>query len=91
MNEISRRSRLSTTVRVPGSKSITHRAIIAASLTDGRSVLKDFLECEDTLYTINALREIGAQITIEGNDLKVEGRGGKFGRLYSEPSGTGIF
>jgi len=96
MDEINRRSRLSTTVRIPGSKSITHRAIIAASLADGRSVLRDFLECEDTLYTINALREIGVEITIKGNNLEVEGRGGKFGpgsirkEIYLGNSGTSL-
>ena len=96
MKEISRLSKLCAIVRIPGSKSITHRAIIAASLADGRSVLRDFLECEDTLYTINALREIGTRITIEGNDLKVEGRGGKFGtglirkEIYLGNSGTSL-
>lgn len=96
MKEIRPLSKLRATVRIPGSKSITHRAIIAASLADGRSVLRDFLECEDTLYTINALREIGVEITIEGNDLKVEGRGGKFGpglirkEIYLGNSGTSL-
>jgi 3-phosphoshikimate 1-carboxyvinyltransferase len=96
MKEISHLSKLRATVRIPGSKSITHRAIIAASLADGRSVLRDFLECEDTLYTINALREIGVQIDIKGNDLKVEGRGGEFGpgsirkKIYLGNSGTSL-
>ena len=96
MEEINRPSKLRATVRIPGSKSITHRAIIAASLADGRSVLKDFLECEDTLYTINAMREIGVRITIEGNDLKLQGRGGKFGtgparkEIYLGNSGTSL-
>ena len=96
MKEINRLCKLRATVRIPGSKSITHRAVIAASLADGRSVLRDFLECEDTLYTINAMREVGVQITIEGNDLKVEGRGGKFGagpirkEVYMGNSGTSL-
>lgn len=87
-------SGMNAAVRIPGSKSITHRAIIAASLARGESLVRGFLECEDTLYTINALREIGAQITIEGVDLKVEGRGGKFGpssirkKIYLGNSGT---
>jgi len=79
MKRISPRSKLHGTVRIPGSKSITHRAIIAASLADGRSVLKDFLECEDTRYTINAMRETGAKIFMEDNNLKIEGGGGEFG------------
>ena len=96
MKEINHLSKLSATVRIPGSKSITHRAVIAASLADGRSVLKDFLKCEDTLYTINAMREIGAEINIEGNDLKIEGRDGKFSpgpirkEIYLGNSGTSL-
>ena len=94
MKETNTGSILNATVRIPGSKSITHRAVIAASLADGKSVLKDFLECEDTLYTINALREIGIQMTIKGNDLVVEGRGGNpcqgstRQKLYLGNSGT---
>ncbi|MBW1733997.1 MAG: 3-phosphoshikimate 1-carboxyvinyltransferase [Deltaproteobacteria bacterium] len=66
------------TVRIPGSKSITHRAIIAAGLADGTSVLRNFLECEDTLYTMGALREMGAGTVIEGTDLVIEGTGAEF-------------
>ena len=96
MKETNPRSELNATVRIPGSKSITHRAIIAASLADGRSVLKDFLKCEDTLHTINALREIGVKISIEDNRLNVEGTGGKFRpgslrkELYLVNSGTSL-
>jgi len=96
MKRISPRSKLHGTVRISGSKSITHRAIIAASLADGRSVLKDFLECEDTRYTINAMREIGVKIFMEDNSLNVEGTGGKFRpgslrkELYLGNSGTSL-
>ncbi|MBW1705816.1 MAG: 3-phosphoshikimate 1-carboxyvinyltransferase [Deltaproteobacteria bacterium] len=94
MKEINPRSKLHGTVRIPGSKSITHRAIIAASLAHGRSVLKDFLECEDTLYTINALRKIGVEISINRGDLEIQGRGGGFSHgsirkeIYLGNSGT---
>lgn len=87
-------SRLDAVVRIPGSKSITHRAIIAASLANGRSVLNDFLECEDTLYTIDALRQLGVPITGDGNRLIVEGRGRTLGTdpvtrsIYLGNSGT---
>ncbi|MBW1782025.1 MAG: 3-phosphoshikimate 1-carboxyvinyltransferase [Deltaproteobacteria bacterium] len=72
------RPALRATVRIPGSKSITHRALIAASLAEGRSVLKDFLKCEDTLHTINALRQIGVDISINGAAAEIKGRGGRF-------------
>lgn len=63
-------------IPMPGSKSITHRAVIAASLARGTSVLHRFLECEDTEYTINALRRLGVRIHKEKNRLIVEGRAG---------------
>ncbi len=86
--------RLSATVRIPGSKSITHRAIIAAGLSDGESLLNDFLECEDTLYTANALKALGVDISCEGKSMRVTGTGGTFRpasmrkRLYLGNSGT---
>jgi 3-phosphoshikimate 1-carboxyvinyltransferase len=72
-------SGLDAVVRIPGSKSITHRAIIAASLAKGRSVLTDFLLCEDTVYTIQALRQFGVPIALDGNRLTVEGQGRSLG------------
>jgi len=84
------------TVRIPGSKSITHRAIIAASLAEGTSILTNFLECEDTRYTIDALREIGVDISIRDKELVVPGTGGHFRPdsrkkvLYLGNSGTSL-
>ena len=77
MKEIKPLSHLDAAVTVPGSKSITHRAIIAASLARGDSLIRNFLECEDTLYTINVLQELGVNILIQGETLKVSGTGGK--------------
>ncbi|MBW1701697.1 MAG: 3-phosphoshikimate 1-carboxyvinyltransferase [Deltaproteobacteria bacterium] len=94
MKTIRPKSRLNTTVRIPGSKSITHRAIIAASLAKGESLLQDFLECEDTLYTANALQELGVNMSYDGKNIRVAGTGGKFRpalirkRLYLGNSGT---
>ncbi len=66
-------------IPAPPSKSYTHRALIAAACADGRSVIRDPLESEDTGVTITALRQLGADITITGTgDLVVEGTGGKF-------------
>ncbi len=69
---------MNAAVMIPGSKSITHRAVIAASLARGTSQIKNFLACEDTLYTINALRELGVQISIDGENIRVSGSGGRF-------------
>ena len=78
MKEIQPRANINASVRIPGSKSVTHRALITAGLADGESSLKAFLNCEDTLYTVEGLREMGMEITIQGEDVKVKGIGGNF-------------
>ena len=65
---------LSGTVRAPPSKSFTHRAVIAASLSEGRSTIKNALLCDDTSATIEACRMLGARIAQkESGVLNVEG------------------
>jgi 3-phosphoshikimate 1-carboxyvinyltransferase len=78
MKEIQPKESIDAAVRIPGSKSITHRALIAASLANGETLLKGFLASEDIFYTINALRELGVQICIEGENATVSGSGGDF-------------
>ena len=56
-------SRLSGTCRVPGDKSISHRALMVASLTVGESHVRGLLEGDDVMRTAAALRMMGAQIT----------------------------
>jgi len=51
-------------LRVPGDKSISHRAVILAALADGTSTIDGFLEGADALGTIAALRALG--VAIEG-------------------------
>lgn len=78
MKEIKTRSAIDAVVRIPGSKSLTHRAVIAAGLASGKSHIKNALSCEDTLYTISALEELGAEISINGEDITISGTGGEF-------------
>ncbi|SVE54816.1 uncharacterized protein METZ01_LOCUS507670, partial [marine metagenome] len=60
---------------LPGDKSISHRAIMCASLASGTSTIKGFLESEDCLATMRSFQELGVDITKEGNFLKIEGKG----------------
>jgi 3-phosphoshikimate 1-carboxyvinyltransferase len=76
VKKIQPRQSIDASIRIPGSKSITHRALIAASLANGETLLKGFLASEDIFYTINALRELGVQICIEGENATVSGSGG---------------
>jgi 3-phosphoshikimate 1-carboxyvinyltransferase len=78
MREIRSRSSLDARVSIPGSKSITHRALIAAGLAKGETLLDEALSCDDTLYTINGLRALGIPISTHGTRMKVGGMGGEF-------------
>ena len=63
-------------IRIPGDKSISHRAVILASLADGRSVIHDLLESADVLATITAFRRLG--VRMEGpkdSTLRIDGVG----------------
>jgi 3-phosphoshikimate 1-carboxyvinyltransferase len=64
-------------VTIPGSKSITHRALIAGGLAAGRTVLKNDLRCEDTFHTAHVLKAIGVKMKRNGNHLIIEGLGEK--------------
>ncbi|QIS15200.1 3-phosphoshikimate 1-carboxyvinyltransferase [Nocardia arthritidis] len=59
------------TVTLPGSKSITNRALILAALADGPSTLTGALRSRDTNLMINALRTLGATIDGNGDTLTV--------------------
>ncbi len=54
---------LSGTIRVPGDKSISHRALMFAGLAIGRTRIEGLLEGEDVLRTAAAMRALGAHIT----------------------------
>jgi 3-phosphoshikimate 1-carboxyvinyltransferase len=48
--------------RVPGDKSISHRALILAAMTVGESTVAGLLEGEDVLNTTQAMRALGARL-----------------------------
>lgn len=67
--------------RVPGDKSISHRALMLAAIAEGQSRIRGFLEGEDTLATMAAFRDMGVEIQYSsGNEVIVEGVG-RYGLL----------
>ena len=69
---------LDAVVEVPGSKSLTQRALIAAALADGESSLIGPLASEDTAYTIGALRLMGIEVDdTDPEQWKVRGTCGR--------------
>ena len=64
-------------VVIPGSKSISHRMMICASLSNGISNIENLLPSDDILLTIDALKHMGANITrVKGYHYRVSGFGG---------------
>jgi len=82
-------------VRIPGSKSYTHRHMMAAGLADGVTLLDNVLFSEDTQLTLQALTQIGVGCNPVGNNrIEIRGCNGCFHApqesLYLGNSGTSI-
>src|SRR3954470_13105570 len=58
-------------VRLPGSKSLTNRALVLAALSEGPSVVRAALRSRDTALMAAALRELGVDVDSTGSDWKV--------------------
>ncbi|MEO8134582.1 MAG: 3-phosphoshikimate 1-carboxyvinyltransferase [Betaproteobacteria bacterium] len=72
-------ARAAGTVRLPGSKSISNRALLLAALADGETLLDGVLESDDTRIMLDALRILGVQWTAIGTDTyRLRGAGGIF-------------
>jgi 3-phosphoshikimate 1-carboxyvinyltransferase len=85
---------LSGTLRVPGDKSMSHRALILGAMARGTTTIEGLLEGDDVLATARAMQAFGADVTRTGQGAwTVEGQGG-----FSEPgdiidcgnAGTGV-
>jgi 3-phosphoshikimate 1-carboxyvinyltransferase len=78
MKLIVKKSRLRGTVKIPGSKSHTIRAVAIASLADGESLIRHPLSSSDTLSAVSCYRALGAAIDTSDSELwKVTGTGGE--------------
>ncbi|TMH47290.1 MAG: 3-phosphoshikimate 1-carboxyvinyltransferase [Betaproteobacteria bacterium] len=65
-------------VRLPGSKSISNRVLLAAALAAGESAVRGLLDAEDTRVMREALERLGVPITERAQALSVHGAGGVF-------------
>lgn len=91
MYELKRMKRLAGEVRVPGDKSISHRAVMLSALAGGETVITGFLNGADTLSTISCFEKLGVNFTREGERVIVRSDGvlKKYdGVLYTGNSGT---
>lgn len=66
-------SKLEGSIKVPPSKSMAHRAIICAGLSDGKSKIDNIDYSDDIIATIEGMKALGANIIKKGDSLEVEG------------------
>ena len=73
-------------VEVPGSKSITNRALMIAALGSGRTVLEGVLFSDDSRYFISSLQSLGFQVEVEEEKKRViiQGEGGRIPNQETE-------
>lgn len=83
-----------STVCVPGSKSYTHRILIAAALSDGICRIINPLRSEDTLLTLSGLKQMGVDVDANTEEIVVHGTAGRLkpckDTIYLGNSGTSI-
>ena len=80
-------------VVVPGSKSMTNRALLMGALAEGKTILRGVLFSEDSRVFMQALQEIGFQVHIQETEkvVTIEGFGGRLpmeGSCAGEPGET---
>ena len=62
-------------ITVPGDKSISHRALMFASIAEGNTRIKGLLKGEDNMATLKAFKQMGVVINELGEDVVVHGKG----------------
>lgn len=70
-----RMKKIKSQIEVPGDKSISHRALMIASISKGVSSIENFLFSHDSLSTMSCLRDLGVRIDVLDNRVRVYGNG----------------
>ena len=71
-------SRAAGRVRLPGSKSISNRVLLLASLGKNRTEVSGLLDADDTKVMLAALRALGISVSEKSDSFLIEGAGGPF-------------
>jgi 3-phosphoshikimate 1-carboxyvinyltransferase len=61
------------TIRAPGSKAYTHRALLASLLSQGETIIEGASECDDAHRTLEAIRFLGAKVQIQNGRIVSSG------------------
>lgn len=84
---------LDAELAVPGSKSLTNRALLVAALADGVSQLSHCLVADDSAVMVEALGQLGIPVAVKGTSVTVHGQGGRlapYANLDLKLSGTAM-
>ena len=71
--EIAKSAPLKCEIKIPGDKSISHRAAMLASLREEPTIIRNYLRAADCLSTLECLRKMGAKIEDDGETLTIRG------------------
>ena len=92
MLKIPTREKIDAEIALPGSKSITNRALVIGALARGETELANWLRCDDTEVMIECLRSLGFPLAPEDDRLTIRGQDGAVPRdratLNTANSGT---
>ena len=85
--------RAAGTLRLPGSKSISNRVLLLAALAEGETVVRDWLDADDTRVMMESLSRLGVRCVVEKRGVvQVPGAGGRFpireAALFAGNAGT---
>ncbi|MEA3521937.1 MAG: 3-phosphoshikimate 1-carboxyvinyltransferase [Campylobacterota bacterium] len=61
--------------KIASDKSISHRSAMFATLANGESVVRNFLRAEDTLSTLEIVKQLGAEVVDDGEVIRITSRG----------------
>jgi 3-phosphoshikimate 1-carboxyvinyltransferase len=75
MTKIIQPAPLTGAISIPPSKSLSHRAVLAAALAEGESVIENLIFSEDIEATTEAIRSLGVQAIRQGNTLTIRREG----------------
>lgn len=71
-------SSITGTIELPGSKSLSNRVLLLASLSEGETQVENLLESKDVFLMELALKDLMVEISIRGKKAKIEGTGGLY-------------
>jgi 3-phosphoshikimate 1-carboxyvinyltransferase len=80
---------LEGTIRLPGDKSISHRAAIFAALAEGETRIENFASSADCASTLDCLRKLGVEISKDGTTVHIKGVGKSGFTAPTEPLDCG--